>query len=194
MVWPTEVERSNQLQSWSTTGLLVLRGSVAVRLDSATGLFSVWLFKVYSSSQEQITCSFSSFSLHAHLTHACSIYYGATIFETVGVSDPYVTQILIGVVNFACTFLGLYAFERFGRRIPLIIGGLWQSLCLFVFAAAGTAKDPSQDKAIGKLMIVAACLFFLGMASTWARGSLPLDLASYQWLTHSVLSQPEHGS
>ncbi|KAL5518389.1 hypothetical protein ACEPAH_71 [Sanghuangporus vaninii] len=99
------------------------------------------------------------------------IYYGATIFQAVGVSDPYVTQILIGVVNFACTFLGLYAFERFGRRIPLIFGGVWQSLWLFVFAAAGTAKEPSEDKAIGKLMIVSACLFFLGMASTWAPGT-----------------------
>ncbi|KAL5495866.1 hypothetical protein ACEPAI_1330 [Sanghuangporus weigelae] len=99
------------------------------------------------------------------------IYYGATIFQAVGVSDPYVTQILIGVVNFVCTFLGLYAFERFGRRIPLIFGGVWQSLWLFVFAAAGTAKEPSEDKAIGKLMIVSACLFFLGMASTWAPGT-----------------------
>ncbi|KAL5534954.1 hypothetical protein ACEPAF_3045 [Sanghuangporus sanghuang] len=99
------------------------------------------------------------------------IYYGATIFQAVGVSDPYVTQILIGVVNFACTVLGLYAFERFGRRISLIFGGVWQSLWLSVFAAAGTAKEPSEDKAIGKLMIVSACLFFLGMASTWAPGT-----------------------
>ncbi|KAL5495859.1 hypothetical protein ACEPAI_1323 [Sanghuangporus weigelae] len=91
--------------------------------------------------------------------------------EEAQVFIPYNTQILIGVVNFVCTFLGLYAFERFGRRIPLIIGGVWQSLWLFVFAAAGTAKEPSEDKAIGKLMIVSSCLFFLGMASTWAPGT-----------------------
>lgn len=52
--------------------------------------------------------------------------------------------------------------------MPLIIGGIWQSLWLFVFAAAGTAKDPTTDQGIGKLMIVSACLFIFGYAMTWA--------------------------
>ena len=39
---------------------------------------------------------------------------------------------------------------QFGRRKPLIIGGLWQSAWLFVFAAAGTAGDPENDKKIGQ--------------------------------------------
>lgn len=60
--------------------------------------------------------------------------------------------------------------ERFGRRMPLIIGGVWQSAWLFVFAAAGTAKDPATSKSIGDLMIVSACLFIFGYASTWAPG------------------------
>jgi SP family sugar:H+ symporter-like MFS transporter len=61
---------------------------------------------------------------------------------------------------------------QFGRRIPLIIGGIWQSAWLFVFAAAGTARDPRlpENQGIGKLMIVSACLFILGYASTWAPG------------------------
>lgn len=60
--------------------------------------------------------------------------------------------------------------ETFGRRMPLIVGGIWQAAWLFVFAAAGTAKDPSTDEGIGKLMIVSACLFILGYAMTWAPG------------------------
>jgi len=40
--------------------------------------------------------------------------------------------------------------ERFGRRTPLIIGGLWQSAWLFVYGAAGTARDPLTDQGIGK--------------------------------------------
>lgn len=34
--------------------------------------------------------------------------------------------------------------------MPLILGGVWQAVWLFVFAAAGTAKDPTVDKGIGK--------------------------------------------
>jgi len=97
-------------------------------------------------------------------------YYGATIFQSVGIDDSYFTQIILGSVNFSCTFGGLYVMEKFGRRKPLIIGGLWQSTWLFVFAAAGTAGDPEGDTTIGKLMIVSACLFILGFATTWAPG------------------------
>ncbi|EIM80623.1 general substrate transporter [Stereum hirsutum FP-91666 SS1] len=97
-------------------------------------------------------------------------YYGATIFQSVGIQDSFVTQIILGAVNFFCTFGGLYVMERFGRRIPLIVGGLWQSAWLFVFAAAGTAKNPQENKGIGELMIVSACLFILGYATTWAPG------------------------
>ncbi|KAF4622190.1 hypothetical protein D9613_009424 [Agrocybe pediades] len=97
-------------------------------------------------------------------------YYGATVFQSVGIQDSFVTQIILGAVNFVCTFGGLYVMERFGRRWPLIIGGIWQSIWLFVFAAAGTAKDPTTNPNIGKLMIVSACLFILGYAMTWAPG------------------------
>jgi len=38
---------------------------------------------------------------------------------------------------------------QFGRRIPLIIGGIWQSAWLFVVTTAGTAKDPTTDQTIG---------------------------------------------
>ncbi|KAI1788235.1 general substrate transporter [Ganoderma leucocontextum] len=97
-------------------------------------------------------------------------YYGATIFQSVGISDSFVTQIILGAVNFGCTFGGMYVMEKFGRRIPLIIGGVWQSAWLFVFAAAGTAANPTTNKAIGELMIVSACMFILGYAMTWAPG------------------------
>ena len=39
-------------------------------------------------------------------------YYGATIFESVGINDSFVTQIILGAVNFVCTFGGLYVMER----------------------------------------------------------------------------------
>jgi len=97
-------------------------------------------------------------------------YYGATIFQSVGIEDSFVTQIILGAVNFFCTFFGLYVMERFGRRWPLIIGGLWQSACLFAFSAIGTALNPETNQSAGYGMIITACLFIFGYASTWAPG------------------------
>lgn len=98
-------------------------------------------------------------------------YFGADIFTSVGIEDSYITQIILGAVNFGCTFFGLYVMENFGRRQPLIWGGLWQGCWLIVFAASATAKSPYEDSNIGKLMIVAACLFIASYASTYGPGA-----------------------
>jgi len=39
-------------------------------------------------------------------------FYGATVFTSVGISDSFVTQIILGSVNFVCTFGGLYVMEK----------------------------------------------------------------------------------
>lgn len=92
-------------------------------------------------------------------------YYGSTIFSAAGMNDPILTQVILGAVNFALTFLGLYTVEKFGRRIPLFIGALWQAVWLLVFASVGTARDPSVYPTSGKIMIVAACMFIASFAT-----------------------------
>lgn len=94
-------------------------------------------------------------------------YYGATIFESAGIDDPIRTQLILGAVNVAMTFFGLYVVERFGRRWPLIIGAAWQAAWLAVFAAMGTALNPEENSTSGIVMIVAACMFIASFAMTW---------------------------
>ncbi|KAF4480180.1 hypothetical protein FAGAP_12085 [Fusarium agapanthi] len=66
-------------------------------------------------------------------------YYGATIFESAGIDDPILVQLILGAINVGMTFFGIYYAERFGRRWPLIIGGLWQTAWLLIFASASLA-------------------------------------------------------
>jgi len=94
-------------------------------------------------------------------------YYGATIFESAGIDDPIQTQLILGAVNVFCTFFGLYVVEKFGRRWPLIIGGIWQAVWLAVFASMGTALKPEENKTSGIIMIVSAALFIASFAITW---------------------------
>jgi SP family sugar:H+ symporter-like MFS transporter len=47
-------------------------------------------------------------------------YYGATIFASVGISDSFVTQIILGSVNFVCTFDGLYVMEKVASSHPYL--------------------------------------------------------------------------
>jgi len=96
-------------------------------------------------------------------------YYGTTIFQSVGITNPYVTQIILGAVNVVATFPGLWFIERYGRRTPLILGGLWQCAWLIVFAAVGSQANPNSTTT-GSLLIFSACMFICGFASTWGPG------------------------
>lgn len=96
-------------------------------------------------------------------------YFGARIFSSVGIENSFLTQIILGIVNVVCTFPGLYFIERFGRRKPLIFGGIWQFCWLMVFSSVGSQLDPSEKK-VGSVMIFAACMFIASFASTWGTG------------------------
>ena len=113
-------------------------------------------------------------------------YYGATIFQSVGISDSYITQIILGAVNTGTTFWGLYALDRFGRRMCLLVGAAWMVMWLIIFATAGVVGKPiafhlsgeppnpahsdGYNKSIGTLMICSACFYILAFASTWGPG------------------------
>ncbi|KAI1503707.1 high affinity glucose transporter ght1 [Biscogniauxia marginata] len=94
-------------------------------------------------------------------------YFGATIFQSAGIDDPIQTQLILGAVNVAMTFYGLYVVERYGRRWPLFLGAIWQAAWLLVFATVGTALPPETNKTSGILMIVSACMYIASFAGTW---------------------------
>lgn len=99
------------------------------------------------------------------------MYYGTTIFSSVGIENSFITQIILGAVNVVCTFPGLYMVEKFGRRKCLTLGALWMSACFLVFASMGQFKlegpNGEQNQTAGYVMIVFACLFIAAFASTW---------------------------
>ncbi|KAJ9619529.1 hexose transporter hxt5 [Taxawa tesnikishii (nom. ined.)] len=98
-------------------------------------------------------------------------YYGTTIFTATGLSNSFVTSMILGGVNFGSTFLGIYFVENFGRRKTMIIGGLWMFCCFMVFASIGHFSldrvTPTNTPGAGSAMIVFACLFILGYAASW---------------------------
>ncbi|EED13885.1 MFS monosaccharide transporter, putative [Talaromyces stipitatus ATCC 10500] len=99
-------------------------------------------------------------------------YYGTTIFQGAGIQNSYVTQMILGGVNFGTTFLGLYNIQHFGRRKSLIAGALWMFVCFMIFASIGhfslDRQTPENTPGAGKAMVCFACFFILGYASTWA--------------------------
>jgi SP family sugar:H+ symporter-like MFS transporter len=56
-------------------------------------------------------------------------YFGTTVFAATGISNSYVTQIILGSVNVFCTIIGLWIIGRFGRRVILMSGAAWMMMC-----------------------------------------------------------------
>lgn len=96
-------------------------------------------------------------------------YYGTTIFDGVGLSNSYVAQIILGTVNVACTFGGLYVVQKCGRRNALIVGALWMMMCFFIYAFVGhfMLHAGVQTKTAGNVLIVFSCLAIAAFATTW---------------------------
>ncbi|KAI5293050.1 hexose transporter hxt1, partial [Ascosphaera acerosa] len=98
-------------------------------------------------------------------------YYATTVFKGAGISNDFVTQMILGGVNFGTTFLGLYFIERFGRRPSLFWGAIWMFCCFMVYSSVGhfalDREHPENTPAAGKTLVIFSCLFILGYASTW---------------------------
>jgi SP family sugar:H+ symporter-like MFS transporter len=98
-------------------------------------------------------------------------YYGTTIFAATGLSNSYITQIILAAVNVACTLPGLYFGQKLSHRRCLILGGLWMSVCFILFASIGhfslDRNDPSRTLPAGRALIAFGTLFVAAFASTW---------------------------
>jgi SP family sugar:H+ symporter-like MFS transporter len=90
-------------------------------------------------------------------------YYGTVIFKGAGLENSFITQVILGAVNFGTTFGGLYVVENFGRRKSLITGAFLMFVFFMVFASVGhfvlDVEHPQNTPGAGKALIVVGCLF-----------------------------------
>ncbi|KEY68623.1 hypothetical protein S7711_00505 [Stachybotrys chartarum IBT 7711] len=98
-------------------------------------------------------------------------YFGTTAFSSTGISNSYTTQLILGSVNCACTFAGLYVVQKSGRRTALIVGGLWMMMCFLVYSFVGhfalDRENPMATPTAGSVLIAFSCLFIAAFATTW---------------------------
>ncbi|EMG51083.1 High-affinity hexose transporter HXT6 [Candida maltosa Xu316] len=103
-------------------------------------------------------------------------YYSTTIFKSVGLDDSFQTSIIIGVINFASTFVGIVAIERLGRRLCLLIGSVAMAICFLIYSVIGTqhlyVNEVGGETRIptGNAMIFVTSMYVFFFASTWAGG------------------------
>ena len=112
-------------------------------------------------------------------------YYGTTVFKAVGLPDSFETSIVIGIVNFASTFAGIFIVERFGRRRMLLVGAATMTACFVVFASVGVTRlypngeENGSSKGAGNCMICFTCFYLFCFATSWAPLAFVITSESY---------------
>ena len=136
------------------------------------------------------------------------MYYGATIFKTVGVGNPLVISILISGTNFAFTFVALRYIDEIGRR-KMLLRTLWiMAFALFVAGVAFSRIDLPQElqtknmNPASYVLVTSVLVFVASYASAlgtvpWSSVEfLPLEaraagsaaIAATGWLTNAIVS------
>ncbi|WBW72389.1 hexose transporter Ght5 [Schizosaccharomyces osmophilus] len=110
-------------------------------------------------------------------------YYCTQVFKNSGISSPYSAACILDGVNLFCTFFAMFVLDHFGRRLPLIVGGIWQSVCFFIYSAVGdkalTRDDGSSNQHAGAVLIAFSCFFVASFAVTWAPAAYVIVGESY---------------
>ncbi|KAK7994196.1 nucleoside-diphosphate-sugar epimerase [Apiospora arundinis] len=98
-------------------------------------------------------------------------YYGTSIFAGTGISNSYITQVMLSSINVICTIPGLYSAQRLRRKRCLVLGALWMAVFLIIYASTGRfwldKEFPQRTPAASAVLIASTALFIAGFASTW---------------------------
>lgn len=103
-------------------------------------------------------------------------YYGTSIFNSIGLTNSYITSIILGAVNFVSTIVALFTINTFSRRATLICGSILMTVMLFLFSFVGSellfknSYDGETNPFYGCVMVVTTCIFIAVFAMTWAPG------------------------
>ncbi|KAJ5663343.1 hypothetical protein N7507_004074 [Penicillium longicatenatum] len=83
--------------------------------------------------------------------------YATTFLRGVGVSNPYLINVIIGVCILGGSGLGPFAVEYGGRRVTMLLGYVVMAVCMLILSTVSTALD--QDD-VSKIVVVVLLCFW----------------------------------
>lgn len=125
------------------------------------------------------------------------LYFAPRIFESMGVGDPMVFTVLMGIVNISFTLLAIFTVERLGRKPLLIVGSLLMAIGALGVAITNVISMPAYVAVVSILLYSAAFMFSWGpicwvyMAELFPntiRSQATAIAVAFQWISNFVVS------
>ena len=125
------------------------------------------------------------------------LYYAPRIFADMGMDNPMVVTVVMGIVNISFTLVAVFTVEKLGRKPLLISGSL--GMALGAFGVATTFGNPALEMVtMLSLMLYAACFMFSWGPICWVyiaelfpntiRGGATAIAVAFQWIFNFIVS------
>lgn len=126
------------------------------------------------------------------------LYFAPRIFESIGLGDPMMQTVMMGVVNILFTLLAVFTVEKLGRKPLLITGSLGMALGAFGVALFNLVDGLPPAMAVVSIMVYSASFMFSWGPICWVliseifpntiRGAAVAIAVAFQWIFNFIVS------
>lgn len=125
------------------------------------------------------------------------LYYAPRIFQSMGMENPMVQTVLMGIVNIVFTLAAIFTVEKLGRRPLLIVGSIGMAIgALGVSVTSVVNMPPVVD--VVSIMVYSASFMFSWGPICWVliseifpntiRGAATAIAVAFQWIFNFIVS------
>ena len=125
------------------------------------------------------------------------LYYAPRIFGDMGMDDPMMLTVFMGIINISFTLVAVFTVEKLGRKPLLISGSLGMALGAFGVALT-FGNDSLALVTAASLLVYSASFMFSWGPITWVliaeifpntiRGAAVAIAVAFQWISNFIVS------
>lgn len=125
------------------------------------------------------------------------LYFAPRIFESMGMGNPMIQTVIMGIVNISFTLVAVFTVEKFGRKPLLITGSIGMGIGAFSVALCNIVSLPPIVSVIS-IMVYSASFMFSWGPICWVliaeifpntiRGAAVAIAVAFQWIFNFIVS------
>ncbi|MBQ6576583.1 MAG: D-xylose transporter XylE [Bacteroidales bacterium] len=126
------------------------------------------------------------------------LYFAPRIFESMGMGNPMVQTVIMGVINISFTLVAVFTVEKLGRKPLLIVGSLFMALGALGVALSNVISGVPPIVPVVSIMLYSASFMFSWGPICWVliseifpntiRSQAVAIAVAFQWIFNFIVS------